>query len=426
MDEVLEAPFYQDDVLTRAMAPSALYNKHPLELNLHSGPRPQFKESGHDDEHHTGGRQQHSCPNSPSLDFLQLGSPDLEKMFMNLQANTANSPSPDQNAAFTLANDSMQVSTENCFTDALQQLHDQQDQMPNNANIIHEQMLQDSHVIEMDKGNRNVEDVCINNSNNQHHHSNNNHMHNNNNNNISHSIINCNPTPLITRSPSTVIGMPMHNGSMNGRINAHIIPQAHIVPQEQMIFNNMAVINNNNHTIHPSMIHHHQHMQEINFLNHAMGLVPERDGMPHGMFDMTMVDPAVQLRHMQQRCSEPGFTDGNFHEYGQIHIPGVENVSQLNLEDQAKLYIENPHLQPINLEIQELVKRERKKLRNRVASSKCRKRKLEREARLEDRVKDLKEKNIELNAVANALKQQICDLKQRVMDHVNEGCQIVL
>lgn len=83
-------------------------------------------------------------------------------------------------------------------------------------------------------------------------------------------------------------------------------------------------------------------------------------------------------------------------------------------------------LQPIDLEIQEVVKRERKKQRNRVASSKCRKRKLEREARLENRVKDLKERNIELNAVANALKQQVCDLKQKVMDHVGEGCQIML
>ena len=87
---------------------------------------------------------------------------------------------------------------------------------------------------------------------------------------------------------------------------------------------------------------------------------------------------------------------------------------------------EQGSLTPIDLEIQEVVKRERKKQRNRVASSKCRKRKLEREARLEVRVKDLKERNIELNAVANALKQQVCDLKQRVMEHVGEGCHIML
>jgi hypothetical protein len=93
---------------------------------------------------------------------------------------------------------------------------------------------------------------------------------------------------------------------------------------------------------------------------------------------------------------------------------------------QAQVMADPGILQPIDLEIQEVVKRERKKQRNRVASSKCRKRKLEREARLENRVKDLKERNIELNAVANALKQQVCDLKQKVMDHVGEGCQIML
>lgn len=101
-------------------------------------------------------------------------------------------------------------------------------------------------------------------------------------------------------------------------------------------------------------------------------------------------------------------------------------LSGYKLENQAQMVSDNGTLQPIDLEVQEIVKRERKKQRNRIASSKCRKRKLEREARLETRVKELKERNIELNAVANALKQQVCDLKQRVMDHVNEGCQIML
>lgn len=77
---------------------------------------------------------------------------------------------------------------------------------------------------------------------------------------------------------------------------------------------------------------------------------------------------------------------------------------------------------PIDLEVQEIVKRERKKLKNRVAASKCRKKKLEREAQLEVRVQHLKETNIELNALANALRQQAGELKQRIMEHVNSGC----
>lgn len=81
-------------------------------------------------------------------------------------------------------------------------------------------------------------------------------------------------------------------------------------------------------------------------------------------------------------------------------------------------------LPPINLELQEIVKRERKKQKNRVAASKCRRKKLEREAQLEVRVQQLKEKNIELNAVASALRQQVGELKQRVLEHVAFGCQL--
>lgn len=79
-------------------------------------------------------------------------------------------------------------------------------------------------------------------------------------------------------------------------------------------------------------------------------------------------------------------------------------------------------LPPIDLEVQEIVKRERKKLKNRVAASKCRKKKLEREAQLEVRVQHLKDKNIELNALSNALRQQATELKQRIMEHMSSGC----
>ncbi|EDO34371.1 predicted protein, partial [Nematostella vectensis] len=81
-------------------------------------------------------------------------------------------------------------------------------------------------------------------------------------------------------------------------------------------------------------------------------------------------------------------------------------------------------LPPIDLELQEIVKRERKKQKNRVAASKCRRKKLEREAQLEVRVQQLKEKSIELNAVASALRQQVGELKQRVLEHVAFGCQL--
>lgn len=87
---------------------------------------------------------------------------------------------------------------------------------------------------------------------------------------------------------------------------------------------------------------------------------------------------------------------------------------------------ETPPLSPIDMESQERIKAERKRMRNRIAASKCRKRKLERIARLEDKVKNLKSQNSELASTANLLREQVAQLKQKVMNHVNSGCQLML
>jgi len=79
---------------------------------------------------------------------------------------------------------------------------------------------------------------------------------------------------------------------------------------------------------------------------------------------------------------------------------------------------------PINMESQEKIKLERKRMRNRLAASKCRKRKLERISQLELKVKDLKGENSELYNVVKKLKQSVANLKQEVIDHCNSGCQI--
>lgn len=81
---------------------------------------------------------------------------------------------------------------------------------------------------------------------------------------------------------------------------------------------------------------------------------------------------------------------------------------------------------PIDMETQEKIKLERKRMRNRVAASKCRKRKLERIAQLDDKVKVLKGENVELADVVKKLKASVYNLKQEVMEHVNNGCEILL
>lgn len=85
-----------------------------------------------------------------------------------------------------------------------------------------------------------------------------------------------------------------------------------------------------------------------------------------------------------------------------------------------------PPLSPIDMRDQERIKLERKRLRNRIAASKCRKRKLERISRLEDKVSALKAENTELGSVVSSLRDQVCRLKQEVMLHVKQGCQIMM
>lgn len=77
-----------------------------------------------------------------------------------------------------------------------------------------------------------------------------------------------------------------------------------------------------------------------------------------------------------------------------------------------------------DMQTQEQMKLERKKARNRIAASKCRSRRLQREADLEGKVKILKDHNKELNNEVNGLREQISNLKKALMQHVKTGCQI--
>ncbi|XP_042341469.1 transcription factor jun-B-like [Plectropomus leopardus] len=86
----------------------------------------------------------------------------------------------------------------------------------------------------------------------------------------------------------------------------------------------------------------------------------------------------------------------------------------------------SPPMSPIDLENQDRMKAERKRLRNRLAASKCRRRKLERISRLEDKVKVLKTDNAGLSNTASVLREQVAQLKQKVMTHVSSGCQLML
>uniref|UniRef100_A0A3P9LJN7 Transcription factor Jun n=1 Tax=Oryzias latipes TaxID=8090 RepID=A0A3P9LJN7_ORYLA len=113
--------------------------------------------------------------------------------------------------------------------------------------------------------------------------------------------------------------------------------------------------------------------------------------------------------------------------YGQPSGAQLPRLTALKEEPQTvpEMPGETPPLSPIDMESQERIKAERKRMRNRIAASKCRKRKLERISRLEEKVKTLKSQNSELASTANLLREQVAQLKQKVMNHVNSGCQLI-
>ncbi|KAL7735270.1 hypothetical protein ACLKA6_017978 [Drosophila palustris] len=92
------------------------------------------------------------------------------------------------------------------------------------------------------------------------------------------------------------------------------------------------------------------------------------------------------------------------------------------IKDEPQNTAASPTVSPIDMADQEKIKLERKRQRNRVAASKCRKRKLERISKLEDRVKMLKGENTDLGGIVKSLKDHVAQLKQQVMEHMEAGC----
>jgi len=80
---------------------------------------------------------------------------------------------------------------------------------------------------------------------------------------------------------------------------------------------------------------------------------------------------------------------------------------------------------PIDMSMQEQAKIERKREKNRHAAQKCRMLKLERIARLERRVAELKQQNDSLEGTSGQLRSDVTRLRQLIVQHVDKGCQIM-
>lgn len=81
---------------------------------------------------------------------------------------------------------------------------------------------------------------------------------------------------------------------------------------------------------------------------------------------------------------------------------------------------------PADMKTMEGMKVERKKARNRIAASKCRLRRLQRESDLQEKVRRLKDHNQELNNELNSLREKVHNLKKVLMKHMRTGCSVEL
>ncbi|PWA16003.1 hypothetical protein CCH79_00017762 [Gambusia affinis] len=132
--------------------------------------------------------------------------------------------------------------------------------------------------------------------------------------------------------------------------------------------------------------------------------------------------PASYQRNLMSGGDMPVYTNLSSYTPGQMSYAG----GQMAYGGGPQSHGRGPDAPQTVPETQERIKAERKKLRNRIAASKCRKRKLERISRLEEKVKVLKNQNSDLASTAAMLRQQVAQLKQKVMSHVTNGCQIAM
>lgn len=113
--------------------------------------------------------------------------------------------------------------------------------------------------------------------------------------------------------------------------------------------------------------------------------------------------------------------------YGSFNVLSGQTVAQSYPSPMnPELLRELQAVVPADLKTQEHMKVERKKARNRIAASKCRIRRLQRESDLQTKVKMLREHNQELNNEVNGLREQISSLKKALLHHMKTGCQVNL
>lgn len=176
----------------------------------------------------------------------------------------------------------------------------------------------------------------------------------------------------------------------------------------------------------------------------AMALAQTKvsEAVPSGMIPLsngttlTTLQPVSTQQQPTQVTSANAFTTANglppMSQTQTIDISSLpvnsmsSQMIQVKEEPQTVPSLGSAPISPIDMDSQERIKLDRKRERNRMAARKCRTRKLERIARLEERVAQLKGENTDLSTTATSLRDQVARLKKQIMEHVNSGCQVMM
>merc|ERR1719262_435643 len=149
--------------------------------------------------------------------------------------------------------------------------------------------------------------------------------------------------------------------------------------------------------------------------------------LPNTSLSLTSLTPNNPLSRPNSGASGSYDSDTYQLPEGSVAVKIKDEPEDRSMDDDDEESLLSPGaagVSPIDMETQEKIKLERKRLRNRQAAAKCRKRKLERISLLDDRVAQLKTENTDLAAVVKKMKSSVASLKQEVLDHVNSGCEI--
>ncbi|KAM7342412.1 jun-related antigen isoform 2-T2 [Cochliomyia hominivorax] len=205
------------------------------------------------------------------------------------------------------------------------------------------------------------------------------------------------PSPLVIGSPDSQVTKPLTTPDLEKIL--HLLP----TPQPGLIYQTKAVVTSEQEAFGKGF------EEALHSLRNNGNKQNQNDGSNNILVGLTN----ASTTNVATGMSGGSFTYAN-----------LESFNPIPIKDEPQNSSASPPVSPIDMETQEKIKLERKRQRNRVAASKCRKRKLERISKLEEKVKILKGENTDLGSVVKNLKEHVAQLKQQVIEHIESGCSI--